>query len=320
MLGIAALRALKETWPESRLVVMAHPGRIALLENLPWIDRLIPFRSWLRWAAWLPGAPRYDLAFVFHPNRAQLDYARRSAWQVFAEATTDATSGQRVNFVALPLEPLVAVEQRLRLVRAAGADSADMRLAYFVTPAERQRARKRLVACGVAAKSLCIALQLKSFPTKAHRDWPLESFAALITHIIERFPRAAFVVTGDEHSAVAAAELDRRFPGRVTSLAGQCGLRETAAILAEMDLYVGVDTGPTHLAGALGIPMVALYHAAYPGRYLAPRQHPRCRVIEHPRTGAADALHAAMDEITVAQVWQAVEALLADADKGWEAA
>ena len=278
LLGTPALRALKETWPESRLVVMAHPGRTALLENLPWIDRLIPFRPWRRWAAWLPGAPRYDLAFVFHPNRVQLDYARRSARQVFAEATAGVAPSQRVSFVALPPEPLVAVEQRLRLVRAAGADSADLRLAYVVTPAERQRARQRLVACGVAAKSLCIALQLKSFPTKAHRDWPLESFAALIARIVERFPRAAFIVTGDEHSAAAAAELGQRFPGRVTSMTGQCGLRETAAILAEMDLYVGVDTGPTHLAGALGIPMVALYHAAYPGRYLAPRQHPRCRV------------------------------------------
>lgn len=320
LLGTPALRALKETWPESRLVVMAHPGRTALLENLPWIDALTPFRPWQRWMALLPGAPRYDLAFVFHPNRAQLDYARRSARHVFAETTAVFAASPRVTFVPLPPEPLVAVEQRLRLVRAAGADSADQRLAYVVTAAERLRARQRLVACGVAAKSPCIALQLNSFPTKAHRDWPLESFAALIARIVECFPGAAFVVTGDEHSAAAAANLDRRFPGRVSSLAGQCGLRETAAILAEMDLYVGVDTGPTHLAGALGIPMVALYHAAYPGRYLAPRQHPRCRVIEHPRSGATDARQAAMNEITVAQVWPAVEALLADADKGREAA
>jgi len=207
---------------------------------------------------------------------------------------------------------MVAVEQRLRLVRAAGADSTDQRLAYVVSPGERRAAQVRLVTCGMTGGGPKIALQLKSFPTKAHRDWPLEAFAELIARIVERFPGACFVVTGDANSAADAARLDQRFPGRVISLAGQCTLRESAAILAAMDLYVGVDTGPTHLAGALGIPMVALYHAAYPGRYLAPRQNPRCRVIEHPRLGAADARQASMAEIPVDPVWAAAQALLAD--------
>jgi heptosyltransferase-3 len=311
LLCTPALRALKETWPECRLTVMAHPGRLPLLAGLPWIDVLLPWRPWRRWAAMVPGASRYDLAFVFHPDRRQLDFARRSAHRVVAETIPGLEATERLLLPELPREPMVAVEQRLRLVRAAGADSGDQRLAYAASAEERLAARARLAALGVAGHHPLVALQLKSFPTKAHRDWPAESFAGLVGSLAERYPDARFVVTGDAASAADAARLGERFPGCIVSLAGQCGLRETAAVLAEMDLYVGVDTGPTHLAGALGIPMVALYHAAYPGRYLAPRQHPCCRVIEHPRSDAPDARQASMAEIPVEIVLQAAEELLA---------
>ncbi|NJD24515.1 MAG: glycosyltransferase family 9 protein [Betaproteobacteria bacterium] len=320
LLGTPALRAIKETWPECRLTVIAHPGRLPLLAGLPWIDALLPWRPWRRWTALLPGAARYDLAFVFHPDRRQLDFARRSAGSVVAEAVPGIPPSEHLLLPALPAAPMVAVEQRLRLVRAAGADSSDQRLAYVVSANERKAAQARLAALGVAGHRPLVALQLKSFPTKAHRDWPADSFAGLVDGLAARFPGARFIVTGDAGSAADAIRLGERCPGRVASLAGQCDLRETAAVLAEMDLYVGVDTGPTHLAGALGIPMVALYHAAYPGRYLAPRQHPRCRVIEHPRSGAADARQASMADIPVDAVLQAAAELLAAGGPEREAA
>jgi heptosyltransferase-3 len=81
--------------------------------------------------------------------------------------------------------------------------------------------------------------------------------------------------------------------------------------MAGLDLYIGVDTGPTHIAGALGIPMVALYHCAYPGRNLAPLQHPACAAIEHPLTGTSVDIAASMADIPVDAVVQAAMDLLA---------
>ena len=81
--------------------------------------------------------------------------------------------------------------------------------------------------------------------------------------------------------------------------------------MAELGLYIGVDTGPTHIAGALGIPMVALYHSAYPGRNLVPLQHPACIMIEHPLTGKSAATTVSMADVPVTLVWQAAMDLLA---------
>ena len=152
---------------------------------------------------------------------------------------------------------------------------------------------------------------MASFPTKAHRDWPVSRFQELIARIVATHAQARFLLLGDAAAAENAAPLLAAFPQHVALAAGRLSLRQSAALMAELDLYIGVDTGPTHIAGALGIPMVVLYHCAYPGRNLAPLQHPACIMIEHPLTGTSSATTAAMADIPVAAVWQAAMDLLA---------
>ncbi len=87
-------------------------------------------------------------------------------------------------------------------------------------------------------------------------------------------------------------------------------MRQNAAIMDKLNLYVGVDTGTTHLAGALGIPMVALYHSFHPGRFLAPQQHPKLAIIEHPVGYKQATRQDTMSAILVDQVWHSVQHLL----------
>jgi heptosyltransferase-3 len=156
-----------------------------------------------------------------------------------------------------------------------------------------------------------IGLQIASFPTKAHRDWPVSRFQELIARILATHPHARFLLLGDRATAEKAGPLLHAHPEQVALAAGRLSLRMSAALMAELDLYIGVDTGPTHIAGALGVPMVALYHPAYPGRNLVPLQHPACIMIEHPLTGTSTATTASMADIPVAPVLQAATDLLA---------
>jgi heptosyltransferase-3 len=90
-------------------------------------------------------------------------------------------------------------------------------------------------------------------------------------------------------------------------LAGTLSLRGSAALMEQLHLYVGVDTGPTHLAGALGLPMVVMYHWRHPARFLAPLEHPApLHLIDHPGPNAVEAMSA----ISVERVWQDVRATL----------
>lgn len=281
-----------------------------VLANLPFIDCLQGLTIGRRWlSALLPQG--YDMAFAFSNDRPVLRYAVARAKDVLAFRGGANSEVSGIQWVDFPANRIHAVQARLTLARAAGADTGDFRLAYVVTPKEESWAEEWLKSHFPEDTVPRIALQLNSFPTKSHRDWPVTCFARFIQLVQENHPSAAFLVTGDALSASAAGDLQKRSGAFIKSVAGVLSLRQTAALLSKMDLYVGVDTGPTHLAGALGIPMIALYHAAYPGRYLAPLQNPRCVVVEHPNTENNADGEANMGDIAPETVWKAAQPLLA---------
>ncbi|MYD70432.1 MAG: lipopolysaccharide heptosyltransferase I [Acidobacteria bacterium] len=101
-----------------------------------------------------------------------------------------------------------------------------------------------------------------AWPTKR---WPPERFAAIATHLRDAHGLPAVVVWGPgdgESSAVAAVDAS---DGAAT-LAPESSLAELAALLQGAALVVSGDTGPLHLAAALGVPVVGLYGPSDPAR------------------------------------------------------
>ena len=311
LLVTPALRALKAAIPQGRLTVLAHPKRLEVLQHLPSIDALegitklsAQTRGWI-------GKNHFDVALVYGHDAALLRYALRASDAVIAFAQQDQALNRRLaHLVAEFAAPQHAVRQRCSLLAPLGLAAEDLRLAYCVTTDERAQARQWLGAHDACGRPL-IGLQIASFPTKAHRDWPVSSFQELIARMLATHAQARFLLLGDKAAAAKAAPLLLAHPKQLALAAGSLSLRQSAALMAELDLYIGVDTGPTHIAGALGIPMVALYHPAYPGRNLVPLQHPACIMIEHPLTGKSTATTASMADIPVERVWQAACELLA---------
>ena len=240
-------------------------------------------------------------------------YALRSAARVVAFRQRDPALDARLAVVVdEPAPPPHAVLHRLLLLQATGIAAQDLRLAWNVTAAERAAAASWRSAQVPASGKPVIGLQMASFHTKAQRDWPVQRFIELAQRVLAERPGAHFILLGDAGSRPGAQAFLAALPGRASVAAGGLPLRHSAALMAGLDLYVGVDTGPTHVAGALGIPMVALYHASFPGRNLAPLQNPLCRVIEHPLTGQPNADQAHMADISADRVWAECSALLAE--------
>ena len=311
LLVTPALRALKSALPQGRLSVLANPKRLEALQHLSFIDALDGItKTRAQTRGWI-GRKAYDVAIVYGRDAALARYALRASRQVIAFEQDDAALNAQLSpAVAEPVSPMHAVAHRALLLAPLGIEVSDARLAWQLTADERAWARdwrgKHL-----RAGAPLVGLQIASFPTKALRDWPVSNFAELIGRILAAHAGARFVLLGDAAAAEKAAPLLAAYPRVLALAAGRLSLRQSAALMARLDLYVGVDTGPTHIAGALGIPMVALYHCAYPGRNLAPQQHPACVMIEHPLTGKCRDTTAAMADIPVDTVWQAAMQLLA---------
>lgn len=89
------------------------------------------------------------------------------------------------------------------------------------------------------------------------RRWPEENWRELITGILDAYPDCSVAVTGAAGDKSIADSL--KISPRVFVTAGELGILETAALCKNMDAFITNDTGPMHLAAAVGTKVVAIF-------------------------------------------------------------
>ncbi len=317
LLATPAIRAIANAFPGAEMTCLGHPKRVEVLANLPFVQHTGAITKNI--APWMGrlGGKRYDWAFVFGYDRPLVKYALRVAEKVVAFRQGDPDLDGRLHKAVTPPEFQSdhGVSMLLALPAAVGIEPAGLRLAYRVTDEERAWARKALAESTHDSRPL-IGLQVASFPTKAFRDWPIASFTALCDRIRKEFSSAHFLIFGGPLEKARTDALHRNFPACSTLFAGRLTLRQTAALMEQLDLYVGVDTGPTHIMGTFDIPLVALYHPTSPSRLLGPLEHPCFFPVDHPMADQGATFDTPMADIAVSEVWDRVAKALATPCKG----
>jgi len=311
LLAVPALRALAEHWPQARLTVLGHPKRVEVLQNLPFLAEVGGItKAQAAWRGWLPGKT-HDLALVYGHDTALINYALRCARQVVAFRQSSERINTRLYRVVEPAEPgrEHAVDQALRLPAALGIQATSRRLQFALSKTERAEALAAYAAHGLAERHPRIGLQIASFPTKAYRDWPEDSFVELCLQVLQAFPEACFLLFGGPDDLSRVERVCRRIGRAAINLAG-LPLRPTAALMAGLDAYVGVDTGPTHIMGCFDVPLVGLYHCRLPRRLYGALDHHLDFSLDHPRLAEGGDETTPMAEIGVASVFQQLCAAL----------
>jgi heptosyltransferase I len=104
-------------------------------------------------------------------------------------------------------------------------------------------------------------------PCSRRRDknWPAERFIEVGRALVKERGAAIYLV-GSSDDAGACERIGSQLSGRVYNLAGKTSLVELCGLLKGMDLMVTVDSGPMHMAAALGVPVVAVFGPTFPGR------------------------------------------------------
>ena len=315
LLATPAIRAIAKFFPNASLTVLGHPKRVEVLANIPYIQRIggIDKRSAL-WRGWrdVIAGPEYDWAFVWRSDEALVRYALRKARHVVAHHQLSESINSKLfaDVERIGDNQIHAVAWALSLPMAVGIPADGYQLDYCVRDAEAVAARQRLQSDFPNASGPIIGMQVASFATKSYRDWPIENFIELATRIAKENEGARFVLYGAQSDQDRIARLTSALPGTSKSYAGAFSLRETVAMMSCTDLYVGVDTGPTHLFGALKKPMVVLYHPSLRSALYKPLDAPALYVIDHRQAGPDATSDVPMAEISVDTVWQAASAAL----------
>ena len=105
-------------------------------------------------------------------------------------------------------------------------------------------------------------LPVSRWPTK---NWPVECFAEVGRRLRQAGAASLFILGGSADTA-ACGDLASRLDGAAVDLSGRTTLTGMGSLLQEMDLLVANDSGPVHLAAALGIPVLCVYGPTDPAR------------------------------------------------------
>jgi ADP-heptose:LPS heptosyltransferase len=166
-----------------------------------------------------------------------------------------------------------------------------------LTEAEWAPQRQMVAAWHGACDYLVLGIGTKQ-PIK---DWGLPNWNKVVESLLAGYSHKLVFVGADEDHPLAASLANAR-PDRCVNLCGMLSVRESAALIAGASLFVGVDSGPMHLADAVGTPLVSIFSRLSPPRIWFPLREHAC--ILYPADGKTIASIAAGDVI------QAVASLL----------
>jgi heptosyltransferase-2 len=330
VLSTPLLRALKRHHPAAQLHVLCSPWNSEFFGPLAEIDRVHVLEvsrfmrcgssGWLRHllrAAWRLRKERFDLAIDV---RGELPCAVMM-WLAGARRRLGWASGGGGFLLTdsaayIPNRP--EVESRCALLRCLGVElPPEDRRPVLLPPQEaRREVLWRLRALGFRGKGShqapWIALHLGA-GSQAKR-WPVYHWRELTGRLIVRH-NAQLVLVGTSEDSPAAHELLRGAGGLpIHDWTGTLSVWQLAALLEQMDLLIGCDSGPAHVAAALGTPVVVLFSGANHldqwrprGKYVTIVRHDTaCRPC-HRGTDCPWADHPCMNGLTPDAVARAVE-------------
>lgn len=264
---LPALHALRQAYPQAELALVGQPWQCALLHGRPGpVDKvvLMPPYPGVGLAADDPCGDSAAAAFLEQIQAARIDLAvqlfgggrysnpfvqRFGARLAVGHRADDAPPLDRWVRYAVPNNRRLAL---LEVAALAGAPPPPLGDEFAVTEADRAEAAKVFRVC--AGRPLAV---LQPGSTDPRRCWPAESFAAVGTALAKAGAAVAVNGTASEAAVVRAVIDAMPWPaidltGRL-SLAGLCGLLDGAALM------VSNDTGPLHLALAIGTPSVGIF-------------------------------------------------------------
>lgn len=267
---LPVVRTLQAAWPQTRFTWIIGTVEASLLGDIPGIEFLVFDKKRKQVGDWTfreaMRGRRFDL--LLHMQASWR--ANGLAWQVPARAKLGfdrrrARDGQWLftNRHVAPKPRCHVMEGLFGFAEACGVKERVLRWDIPLADEHREFARRH-IADGTPALliSPCSSQRARNF-----RNWSAQRYAEVARHAMERHGMRV-ILTGarTELEAQYGREISALCKDRVANLVGQTSLKQLLALIQRARAVLCPDSGPAHMAGTVGTPVIGLYASSNPAR------------------------------------------------------
>jgi ADP-heptose:LPS heptosyltransferase len=328
-----AIRALRVSLPGCHLTLLTSPSGAAVARHVPELDAVIPYL-----APWMKHQEPATAA-ALHECAAQLATQDFDGAVIFTSySQSPLPAAMLCHLAGIPLRLASCrenpyqllthwvpeseleratrheVQRQLDLVAHVGCSTADTALSFAIPTGAAVRVGAMLEEAGIAPAAPYLVLHAGA--SAASRRYPIRHWLVLIGMLGTQFGYP-IILTGHGSDTEFLRPLDETWVGPSHSLIGKLDLGELGALIRASTLLITGNTGPAHIAAAVGTPLLDLYALTNP-------QHTPWRVAHRLlfhdvscrnclRSSCPQGHHACLDALSPRKVLEAAVELLAAA-------
>jgi heptosyltransferase-2 len=269
VMATPVLKDLRDKFPDAKITAMCQSKIAPLLRDDPHIDELYSFN---RPSGWIHGSHEASglVSTIRHGNYdlgVLLTNSFSSAWWFwrgdvkcrlgYADHLRSFLLTDAIPYPANVSKQHLVITYKM-LLAPLGIPVSDSSPQLYISKEEFEAARELLLREGVNPLENTIIGINPGAAYGSAKCWLPERFVEVSKTLLED-PKVRILYFGDPTGAPLVRSICDQLPDRVINFAGRTSLRELLAIMLHCNVVLTNDSGPMHMASALGIPLVALF-------------------------------------------------------------
>ncbi|MFH0918590.1 MAG: lipopolysaccharide heptosyltransferase II [Candidatus Omnitrophota bacterium] len=271
LLSTPVIKALRQEFPQAYISMLVSPYTKDALDGNPDLDEIITFDKDAKFKGWwatlkaagLLRKKKFDLAMVLHPtNRMhlltflagiprRLGYDRKFGFLLTDRIKHTKEHGQKHES-----------EYALDLIRYLGLQPQDKTL--FMPIKEASEKWAQVLFSQAQIKDSDKLLVIHPAASCRSKTWPGERFAEVADKLIQKYGFKVIVVSGPADTQKAQVVI-KNMRSKALNLAGKTSISQLASLLKRSQLFITTDSGPMHVASALGVPVITIFGRSQAG-------------------------------------------------------
>ncbi|MDD5465753.1 MAG: lipopolysaccharide heptosyltransferase II [Candidatus Omnitrophica bacterium] len=276
LLSTPVIKALRQKFPQAYISMLVAPYAKDLLEGNPYLDEVILYdkdgehKSWwrtIKFAGRLK-KKKFDLAVILHPSNRlhliaflagipqRLGYNRKLGFLLNLRKEHKKQEGSKHE-----------AEYNLELLSELGVSGNPYDLFMPIRQDSERHIESLFSEEGINPQDRILAVNPgASCPSKI---WPVENFARVAEKLAGLYNFKILILGGPKEIHLAD-KVARGIKGKVVNLAGKTSVSQLASIFKRCSLFISNDSGPVHIASAVGLPVISIFGRSQAG--LSPRR------------------------------------------------